>query len=213
MGQGVIVSQRVVSPVKCSSEGCSDEVVASVENLGLCRKHFLANAYRQLESISAQIHDPRFHDTHGEPVARFLEECMRHAADIACAPAPPSNLERAQVLDVLLWASELHGRLRRSPRLRARVAVKLRSEAQQWEERAETQLLSRHGFQLTCSHELSVEDVLTCERLDSGWRTQARVVWARAKESGGTEAGFEFLKDENFWGIATPATAPLERKR
>ena len=207
------MSQRVVSPVKCSSEGCSDEVVASVENLALCRKHFLASAYRQLESISAQIQDPRFHETHGEPVGRFLEDCMRHAADIACASAPPSNLERAQVLDVLLWASELHGRLRRSPRVRARVAVKLRSESLQWEERVETQLLSRHGFQLTCSHELNVEDMLSCERLDIGWRTQARVVWVRRKESGTTEAGFEFLKDENFWGIANPPSAPGERKR
>jgi hypothetical protein len=188
-------------------------VVASVENSSLCRKHFLASAYRQLESISAQIHEPRFHETHGEPVARFLEDCMRHAADIACASAPPSNLERAQVLDVLLWASELHGRLRRSPRVRARVVVKLCSEAQQWEETVQTQLLSRHGFQLTCAHELSVEDLLTCERLDVGWRTQARVVWARHKESGATEAGFEFLKDENFWGITTPPTPPAERKR
>ena len=207
------MTQRVVSPVKCSSEGCSDEVVASVENRGLCRKHFLANAYRQLETISAQIQDPRFHESHGEPAARFLEDCMRHAADIACAPAPPSNLERAQVLDVLLWASELHGRLRRSPRVSARVAVKLRSETQQWEERVETQLLSRHGFQLTCGHELNVEDVLICERLDVGWRTQVRVVWARRKETGATEAGFEFLKDENFWGIATAVPPAAERKR
>lgn len=138
---------------------------------------------------------------------------MRHAADIACAPAPPSNLERAQVLDVLLWASELHGRLRRSPRVSARVAVKLRSETQQWEERVETQLLSRHGFQLTCGHELNVEDVLFCERLDVGWRTQVRVVWARRKETGATEAGFEFLKDENFWGIATAVPPAAERKR
>ena len=138
---------------------------------------------------------------------------MRHAADIACAAAPPSNLERAQVLDVLLWASELHGRLRRSPRVRARMAVKLCSDAQQWEETVDTQILSRHGFQLTCSHELNVEDMLTCVRLDNGWRTEARVAWARRKESGETEAGFEFVKDENFWGIATSLPMPVERKR
>ena len=48
---------------------------------------------------------------------------MRGAADIACNPAPPSNLERARVIDVLLWASELHGRLRRSPRVPAQIPV------------------------------------------------------------------------------------------
>jgi hypothetical protein len=199
--------------VKCSADGCSDEVVASVENRSVCRKHFLVDAYRQLESISAQIQEPRFHESHGEAAGRFLEDCMRHAADIACASVPPSNLERAQVLDVLLWASELHGRLRRSPRVRARMAVKLCSEAQRWEEAVETQLLSRHGFQLTCRHELNLEDAVICERLDNGWRAESRVVWIRRKESGETEAGFEFMKDENFWGIATSLPAPAERKR
>lgn len=138
---------------------------------------------------------------------------MRRAADIACAPAPPSNLERAQVLDVLLWASELHGRLRRGPRVKARMAVQLRSEEQQWEENGETQLLSRHGFQLITRRELNVEDRVVCVRLDNNWQAEARVVWVRRSESGETEAGFEFLTDENFWGISTWPVMPGERRR
>lgn len=208
------MAQRVETTLaRCSAEGCEETAITSVESKALCRRHFLANAYRHLESISAQILEPRFHENHGEAAGRFLEECMRRAADIACAPAPPSNLERAQVLDVLLWASELHGRLRRGPRVKARIPIQLRSEEPPWEENAETQLLSRHGFQLTTQRELNVEDRVVCTRLDNNWKAESRVVWVRRTESGKTEAGFEFLSDDNFWGISTWPVMQGERRR
>ena len=89
----------------------------------------------------------------------------------------------------------------------------LRSEAKRWEEKCETQILSRHGFHLTCQQELNLEEVVSCERLDNGWCMEARVVWSRRKDSGETEAGFEFLDDEDFWGIATILSKTTENKR
>lgn len=129
---------------------------------------------------------------------------MRGAADIACAPVTPPNLEKAQVVDILLWASELHGRLRRSPRVSARIPVLLRSEAldQPWEERTETQILSRHGAQVCCRVEVHNGDVLTCIRLDNGRRADSRVTWTHRKASGELEFGIEFANEDNFWGLA-----------
>jgi PilZ domain len=183
--------------------------MARVEKQPVCRSHFLALSYRRLEAISAQIHLQEFHRATARSAGEFLEECMRQAADIAWAPVAPHNLERAQVLDVLLWASELNGFLRRGPRIPAGIPIRVRSELPnlEWEEKTQTQVLSRHGLQINCRRELRADQLLTCVRLDNGWQTQVRVVWTRRKGSGEFEVGLEFVTDENFWGLGSGNSA------
>jgi hypothetical protein len=197
--------------LKCASEACVEASVASLDELQVCRAHFLTGAYRHLESISAQISEPQFHSQHGELASRFLEQCMREATNIACAAELLNNLERAQILDILLWASELYVRLRRGPRVRVSIPILVRSEDahKPWEEKTETRLLSVHGFCFLCRHELHSGDVLTCVRLDNGRRVGARVAWARVKDSGETEAGVEFVTDEDFWGMEAGVAMPV----
>jgi hypothetical protein len=192
---------------KCAVNGCVEAAVASLDDRVVCRAHFLASAYGHLESIAAHIREPNFHENHDEPAARCLEQCMREAANIACAAEPPGNLERAQLLDILLWASDLHGCLRRGPRIRARIPILVRCEAPDgpWEEKSETYMLSAYGFSFLCRHELSKDQVLTCVRLDTGRRQNVRVVWVRARQSGESEAGLEFLTLDDFWGFEAGA--------
>jgi PilZ domain len=191
-------------PERCSVDMCAEAAAARVEQQPVCRSHFLALSYRRLEAISEQIHLQEFHRASARAARGFLEECMRQAADITGAPVAPDNLERAQVLDVLLWASELHGHLRRGARVPTGIPVLVRSELPDlaWEEETKTQVLSRHGFQINCRRELRVEQVLTCVRLDNGWQARVRVVWTRRKGSGAFEVGLEFQTEENFWGLA-----------
>jgi hypothetical protein len=157
-----------------------------------------------LESISQNIKDHQISQEEAEAVSRFLQECMRSAADIATAPEMPTNLQRAQVFDVLLWASELHGRLRRSPRRMAKFPILLRSDipGRAWQVRAETQVVSRHGMRVSCRADLREKDTVTCIRLDNGRRAEATVAWANRDDSGGCEAGLQFVREENFWGLA-----------
>jgi hypothetical protein len=193
----------------CSFDGCAEPVITSLDANVFCYQHFLTSSYRRLEAIAAQIRDPQFHQFKAEAAGRFLEDCMRTAADVACSGATPTNLERARILDVLLWASELHGRLRRGPRLPLRIAVLLRCETpgKAWEEKTETQVVSRYGAQLTCKHAVSGGDTLTCVRLDTGARTETRVVWARQQISGEMDLGIEFSKDTNFWELRSLGSA------
>ena len=194
-------------PAPCAANQCAEAAVVSFDDRAVCRAHFLASAYGHLESIASQIHEAIFHENHDESAARCLEQCMREATNIACGAEPPGNLERAQLLDILLWASELYGCLRRGPRVRARIPVWVRCESPEgpWEEKSETHMLSTHGFSFLCRHELSKDQVLTCVRLDTGRRLDARVVWVRAKESGEIEAGLEFLRRDDFWGFESGA--------
>jgi hypothetical protein len=133
---------------------------------------------------------------------------MQHAADVASSQQAPDNLDRARVLDVLTWAAEIHRGLRRGPRVPARipVLVQLNAREQAWQEQTQTSMLSRHGLQVACRHPLNVNQVLTCVRLDNGWRTEARVVWTRVQDAGEQEVGLEFLNEENFWDLTQMAT-------
>jgi hypothetical protein len=189
---------------RCSEPGCAEAAVVLIGDSWLCSQHFIQRSYQHLEKISAGMRESSFQENNAEESARRLEECMRSAADIACSPVPPSNLERARVIDVLLWASDLHGRLRRSPRVPAKIAVLLRSEAQgrAWEEKTETLVLSRHGMQVASRSEIRQGDTLTCIRLDTGQRVEGRVVWIQRRPSGEVEAGVEFSGEGNFWGMA-----------
>jgi hypothetical protein len=164
----------------------------------------LAYCYKRLETISQGVKDHQFSHEEAEAASRFLQDCMRSAADIASAQEMPTNLQRAQVFDVLLWASELHGRLRRSPRRRARFPVLLRSEipGRSWEVRAETQVVSRHGMRVTCAADVRQKDTITCIRLDNGRRADANVAWTARNDAGGLEVGLELVRVENFWGLA-----------
>lgn len=197
--------------LKCAAEGCAEAAVASVDDRRVCRTHFVGGVYEHLESIAAQMQEPDFHRQHGELATRFLEQCMREATNIACAAELPNNLERARLLDILLWASELYGRLRRGPRVRASIPILVCSEDAEkpWEEKTQTLQISAHGFSFLCRHELHDGDALTCVRLDNGRRVEARVVWARSRDSGETEAGLEFVTDEDFWGMEAGVTAPV----
>jgi len=189
---------------RCTEQGCTESAIVLIGENWLCNQHFIERSYRQLEEISAEMREASLQESNAEESARRLEECMRGAADIACSPVPPSNLERARVIDVLLWASELHGRLRRSPRVAARIPILLRSEAldRPWEEKTQTLLLSRHGMNVSCRSEIRQGDALTCVRLDTGQRVEGRVVWTQRRASGEIEAGVEFSGEGNFWGIA-----------
>ncbi len=193
----------------CSIAECTEPPAASIEEHAYCLRHFLLQSYERLDAIASRLHQRQFQERQSDASRRFLESCMRDAADIACAVAAPPNIEKAQLLDVLLWASELHGRLRRSPRLTSRTPVQLRSRipGHSWEETTETVLVSRHGAQITCSHQVAVNDLLTLVGLDKGWETEVRVAWVAPRGPDVIDVGVEFLTDKNFWGLDSEASA------
>jgi hypothetical protein len=189
----------------CLEPECAEEPVVLLAEKAFCRTHYLAFCYRRLEAIAKALGVRNYEMTADEADAagRFLQDCMRSAADFAGSQQTPSNLEKAQVYDVLLWASELHGRLRRSPRKNVKFPIVLRSDipGRLWEIRTDTHVVSRHGMRLTCSADIQPKDRLTCIRLDTGRRAEAIVAWTRRTDGDSTEAGVEFVNEENFWDI------------
>jgi hypothetical protein len=187
----------------CCEPDCKETGTLSVGGECVCRSHYLSHCYRRLGAIAEEIKNNQFNHDEGEAASRFLQDCMRSAADVASTQDQLTNLERAQIFDILLWSSELHGRLRRSPRRVAKFPILLRSDipGRCWEERVETKMVSRHGMRISCRSDVRLKDTLTCTRLDNGRRAEAVVAWTSRNSFDEVEAGLEFSRDDNFWGL------------
>ncbi len=187
----------------CCIAGCGQPPAAMLDVRRMCRSHFIASCYEQIDEYSRGLEENRFRDTTIELVRRFLADCTRHATDISQNSADLDNLERARLLDILLQAGELGRHLRRSPRKLMNFPVRLSSEklGRTWDEHTQTRAVSRYGASLACENSVEPEEFLTLMRLDTGVSVRARVAWAQARPSGGHDLGLEFLHCDNFWDI------------
>ncbi len=188
---------------RCSASGCERSAAASVQARALCREHFLSTCYEQLEQCTRRLQDQKSRDTVAEGVQQFLAECAKQATDMAQTAADLDNLQRAQLLDILLWVGDVSRRLRRSARKAVHIPVRLLSDkpGRTWEEDTHTQMLSRHGAQVECQHAVDLSEILQVTRLDTGQQASARVAWHRRRPSGRIEIGLAFADTENFWNF------------
>lgn len=91
----------------CSEGACHNAAATSLDQQALCLNHFLLRCYARLEAV-----DPRGQKSREERVdlaamRAFIEECSLRALEVSLRRANLTNLERARLLDILLWASEL----------------------------------------------------------------------------------------------------------
>ncbi len=190
-------------PNTCSATGCGRDSASALDVRPLCREHFIASCYTNLDEYGRLLEESRYRDTTTELVRRFLSDCTSHAADLAQSARDLDNLERARLLDILLRAGELSRHLRRSPRKVATIQVRLSSDklGQSWDELTITRVISRHGAAVACSHPVEMGDTLVVERVGRPEKVRARVAWRQPKSDDRWEIGLEFIQSENFWDI------------
>ena len=92
---------------KCSDGACHSAAATCLDQQTLCLNHFLLRCYAKLEAV-----DPRGQKSREERVdlaamRAFIEECSQRALEVSLHCENLTNLERARLLDILLWASEL----------------------------------------------------------------------------------------------------------
>lgn len=193
----------MLNPASCSASGCARPPAAVLDVRSFCVDHFFLACYAGMDHFTRRLREERFQETGCETVRQFLSECTRQTADLAGSDDSLGNLDRARVLDILLRASELGSQLRRSPRLRLEIPVKLQSIrlGHGWEEISTTRVISQHGAALSCFHSVENGATLTVIRLDTGQEGRARVAWSRVQPGGCLEIGIEFPDAENFWDL------------
>jgi hypothetical protein len=92
----------------CALSDCQRVAVAVLEGQALCLDHFFSGCYTALADFD-QYRDYAQADReqNRSRLRNFLEECSAQALNISLRVQNMSNLQRARLLDVLLWAGEL----------------------------------------------------------------------------------------------------------
>ena len=181
--------------VRCGVSDCEESAAGSLEGCSFCREHFISACYEQLDQCRNWQEARLSPDRTSESVRQFLGECYRQVAQFASNVKEFTGLERAQLIDILLRATDLSRQLRQSPRLAASIPVELRCEEPggAWKE--------GYGALLKCQHPVRAGEILLVVRLDTERQVQARVARRQRKIGGVQEIGIEFLDRDNFWGV------------
>ena len=91
---------------KCSVELCPDPVVTRFALRELCVQHFLSHCYKDLERFDSGKPASLDH-SESTRLSAFVDECSRCALEVSLKSGDLDNLQRARLLDILLWASGL----------------------------------------------------------------------------------------------------------
>jgi hypothetical protein len=113
----------------CNRTDCSKQMVTVLGEEELCFDHFCARCYELLEHAEGPVESGRDAAGRAEVVIR-LNECARRALEIALRQIELNNLERARLLDILLWSGDLISELRQRQNRREKPVVKDRVEAE-----------------------------------------------------------------------------------
>jgi len=193
----------MTEPEPCSFPGCREPSATLLVYRSLCREHFLIVCSAQLDASVQLLLERPFRGTSSGLVRQLATECLSQASALAGGTQTLSNLERARLLDIVLWASDLSRHVRRGPRKPASFPVHLHSEepGQTWQEDTITRIVSRDGAALECGHQVRIGETLRVIRRDTGQQTRARVLFRSDIQSGRQEIGIELLDCENFWAM------------
>lgn len=182
---------------RCSISGCDQHSRAIFDLRQLCVEHFISMCYEKLAALSNGRHLWSADDAASESASHMIQECVERAGEVSKQKSEFSNLERARLLDISLWATELSQQVRRGPRSALTISVRLISErpGRHWEEETQTLDMSHHGARMLCQRGVETGDILKVVRIDTGKRIKARVVWQRQIQTGAHEIGIEFVHE------------------
>lgn len=91
---------------KCGVDSCLDPVATRFARRDLCVQHFLSHCYEDLERFDSRTPGSLDH-SESTRLSAFVDECSRCALEVSLKSGELDNLQRARLLDILLWASGL----------------------------------------------------------------------------------------------------------
>lgn len=188
----------------CATSGCSGPSVVTLGKQDYCREHFIQTSYQHLEECQEKFNDRDQADELAcDSRRRSLQEIVDHSTTTSLTHGDLSNMERVQLLDLVRWAGDLIRQVRRGPRKRASIPVRLYLESlsQTWAEETLAREVSQHGTSLTCSLPINVGELVKLERMDTGERVEGIVRWRERRDGTSVHLGLEFYGGNNFWHL------------
>ena len=105
-GNGVYMANKI----SCSRSECLRGAVTVLADRDYCFDHFCSRCYELLER-NQRMAGPSSSQEFREEMAE-LDECARRALEVSFSRMTLNNLDRARLLDILLWAGDLTTALR-----------------------------------------------------------------------------------------------------
>jgi hypothetical protein len=95
------------NPESCHRSGCSRPVTTTFRQEALCLDHFCSRSYEILYALDqhSQLNTTAAPATAEE--LQIADECARRTLDICMSKMLLNNLERARLLDILLWCGDV----------------------------------------------------------------------------------------------------------
>lgn len=95
--------------IVCESSDCSTRAVSWFDLHHLCLDHLAAYCYVRLEACQQECTGRGILDSNTQDIwARFLDECTQKILVVLLKSANLKNVERARLIDIFLWATELN---------------------------------------------------------------------------------------------------------
>jgi hypothetical protein len=91
----------------CIQTDCLNRRVTSLGEEALCFDHFCSRCYELLEQAERGSIYPSQDAARPVEMAHRLDECARRALEISLSQSELSNLDRARLLDIVLWAGDM----------------------------------------------------------------------------------------------------------
>lgn len=127
-----------------------------------------------------------------------LTQIADQAATLGLGAKDLNGTEQAQLLDILMCVANLTKGLRRGPRKRVSVPLRLQYQApgRDW---ITTLEVSSHGASIECQIPIPVGELVAVARLDTSRQAKGKAKWLRHNADGSHVLGIEFRDCEDFW--------------
>ena len=106
----------------CNGRDCPNAAVISLGKKSYCFDHFCVQCYELLERAEGNTARILCQTPTNREEIQALEECAQRALEISLSEIELDNLDRARLLDILLWSGDLTS-ARRVQRTQASVPV------------------------------------------------------------------------------------------
>jgi len=95
------------NPERCDRRGCARPVVTTFCKEALCLDHFCSRSYEFLNATDARGQLSTASNLPTTEQIQTADECARRTLDICMSKMLLNNLQRARLLDILLWCGDL----------------------------------------------------------------------------------------------------------
>lgn len=90
----------------CGYAACQEPGIASVGDENLCCDHFVMRCYEFLHQIDVERSGKNSDFHRSSALKSSINNCLQGALDVSLRSATLNNLQKARLLDIMLWAGE-----------------------------------------------------------------------------------------------------------